>query len=306
MVRYVDLNDNDDDYAAVPIEVAVKGYSGNAVVFDHESYFSDLGEEWRDGTAMVDDFRGGVPNHANACIKALTIAPNDDVIEEFMEYKTIMGLVPTEFNTPYGSLNTDNIPQVSKVTLTAQGVSGNERVRVFFLEKSRTYEPVTVTNGDANSKYAKGLSGSSVWSLVPVYEAGYPPDSFSVENGVNYATYGPFFMTADADGKLEVDVDALRYEDGKAGKIPQGYYSVFIVPDDLDASEFGIYQFNATSGSNSGNTTPSTPDTPSITPDNSDTPSESNTSNSGGGGGGSNTGILCASALVLVFLTRKH
>ena len=45
MVRYVDLNGNDDNYAAVPIEIAVKGYSGNAVVFDRESYFSDLGEE---------------------------------------------------------------------------------------------------------------------------------------------------------------------------------------------------------------------------------------------------------------------
>ncbi len=307
VVRYVDLNDNDDDYAAVPIEVAVKGYSGNAVVFDRESYFSDLGEEWRDGTEMVDDFHGGVPNHANACIKAFTIAPNDDAIEEFMEYKTIMGLVPTEFNTPYGSLNTDNIPQVSKVTLTAQGVSAGDEVRVYLADKSRTYEPVAYTNSGGNSQHAKGLSGPREWALVPLYTAGYVPDFFAWDDGINYPTYEPFMVKADESGRLEVDVNALKYSDGKAGKVPQAYYSVFVAPEDEPASEFGIYQFNATSGSNSGNTTPSTPDTPSTTPDNSDTPSESNTSNSGGGGGGGcNAGILCASALVLLFLTRKH
>ncbi len=176
VVRYVDLNESGDDYAAVPIEVAVKGYSGNAVVFDRESYFSDLGEEWLNGTDMVDDFHGGIVNHSNACIKAFTIAPNDDEMYESMESKTIMGIVPSEFNTPYESIKTVDIPQLSQVTLTAQGVSPNEEVRVYLADKSRTYEPVASTNSSANSTQAKGLSDPREWALMPLYTAGYAPD----------------------------------------------------------------------------------------------------------------------------------
>ena len=217
-MRYVDLNDNDDDYAAVPIEVAVKGYSGNAVVFDRESYFSDLGEEWLNGTDMVDDFHGGIVNHSNACIKAFTIAPNDDEMYESMESKTIMGIVPSEFNTPYESIKTVDIPQLSQVTLTAQGVSPNEEVSVYLADKSRTYEPVATTNSSANSTQAKGLSGPREWALMPLYTAGYAPDFFTWDDGINYPTYGPFIVKADELGRLAVDVDALTYGTARQGK----------------------------------------------------------------------------------------
>ena len=100
-----------------------------------------------------------------------------------------MGLVPTEFNTPYGSLNTDNIPQVSKVTLTAQGVSAGDEVRVYLADKSRTYEPVAYTNSGGNSQHAKGLSGPGEWALVPLYTVGYVPDFFAWDDGINYPTY---------------------------------------------------------------------------------------------------------------------
>ena len=299
VVRYVDLNEGDDEYAGVPVEVAVKGYSNNAAVYDRGSYFSDAGEEWLDGTTMIDDFHGGVPYHVNACIKAFTIAPNDDELEA-TEPKTIMNIVPVDFSTPYESISTEDIPHVSSVSLTAQGVSGNDEVRVYLAEKSRTYEPVKFTNSGSNSLHARGLGGPSEWALVPVYATGYVPDFFAMDDGINYATYGPFIVKADEYGKIEVDVNGLKYADGKAGKIPHGYYSVFIAPYDGGASEIGIFIFDATD-----NEIPSDPipDAPTI-PDDSDSSAPS-TSSSGGGGGGCNTGILCASALVLVFLTRK-
>ena len=71
----------------------VKGYSGNTAVYDFESYISDSGEsdDWIDGTSLTNDFLGGVPYHANACIKVFTIAPNDDYVEgsDTRGYKSI-------------------------------------------------------------------------------------------------------------------------------------------------------------------------------------------------------------------------
>ena len=136
---------------------------------------------------------------------------------------------------------------------------------------------------------------------MPVYEAGYKPDAFFAEDGINYAAYGPFIMNADESGRVVVEVDALEYMNRSAGKIPEGYYTVYVVPDEGAVSELGVFQLSATGGGNSGSTEP---ETPTPTPNQNTTPSTD--SGGGGGGGGCNAGIFCASALMLVFLTRKH
>ena len=118
IVRFVDLNPYDDDYAGVPVEVAVHGYSNNAAVYDGESYISDLGEEWGDGTSIIDSFHGGMPYHINVCIKAFTLAPNDDELQD-TSTKTIEGIAPREFKADNVTLNTANAtPAASVVTWT--------------------------------------------------------------------------------------------------------------------------------------------------------------------------------------------
>ena len=135
---------------------------------------------------------------------------------------------------------------------------------------------------------------------MPVYEAWYKPDTFFAEDGINYAAYGPFTVNADESWRLVVDVDALRYANGNAGKVPEGYYTVYVVPEDGAVSEFGVFQLAATNASSNGSTEPETPTpTPNTTP-------STDSGSGGGGGGGCNAGIFCASALVLVFLNRKH
>ncbi len=47
----------------MPVETRVKNFSDNAIINEHESYFSHDGINWKDGKNF----------NANACIKAFTI-----------------------------------------------------------------------------------------------------------------------------------------------------------------------------------------------------------------------------------------
>ena len=291
--------------ASVPIEVAIKGYSNNAAVYDHESYFADIdGVEWTDGTDMVDDFHGGIPYHVNACIKAFTIWSADEVPDT--SAKTIQGLAVEDFRESYYTeINTTASSPAGKITLSPEGIAANSEVLVYLADKTRTYEPIkyTSTTDDIDELFSKGLNGPSEWALVPVYEAGYKPDAFWNDEGINYPVYGPFVVTSDGSGKVTVDVDALKYSDGRTGKVPQRYYTAYIEPDDGATSEIGVFQLTATTGS--APATPSTDNNGST--DNNSTDSNTTTTSSGGGSsGGCNSGIFCAIALLLVLRQHKE
>ena len=168
VIKYTNLNAGDDQIAGVPIEVAIKGYSGNVAVYDHESYISNSGDpdDWIDGTALTNDFAGGVPYHANVCIKAFTIAPNNDYVEE--EPKSIWDRVPTDVNPVHMVINDPATTPTSRVTFTLAGAEPNTEVYVYLSEKTRTYEPVARIAGDMiDTQQAKGLAGPSEWVLLP-------------------------------------------------------------------------------------------------------------------------------------------
>ena len=334
VIKYTNLNPGDDQIAGVPIEVAIKGYSGNAAVYDFESYIFDSGDpdDWIDGTSLTNDFLGGVPYHANVCIKVFTIAANNDEIEseDVRCYKSIWGTVPEDVNPKSIVINDPESTPSSRVTFAPVGAAANSTVEVYLSEKTRTYEPVAKIADDMiDTQQAKGLSGPSEWTLLPVYAMGYIPNFFFQEEGVNYATYGPFAMTTDANGRLIVDVDNLKSPYGEKREVPQGYYTVYCYsemgfPDEDPVSETGVFYLSATAGSpsdtdnnstdnntNNNSTDNSTnnnsTDNNSSTDNSTNNNSNANTGNSGGGGGGGcNAGILGAVTLILALIPRKE
>ena len=318
VIKYTNLNEGDSETAGVPVEVAVKGYSNNAAVYDRESYISDTGEpdSWDDGTEMVDDFHGGIPYHVNACIKVFTTAPNDDEITD-SQAKTIMGFAINEIKPDSLTIKTPGSIPSSRAVITPAGVAANSAVSVYLAQKTR-YEPVAnITESMIDTQHAKGLSGPTEWAVLPVYPAGYKPDTFFQEDGINYATYGPFVMNTDENGKITVDVNALKYSDGRSGKIAQGYYTVYCVPEGGVTSETGVFLLSATSDSsgntdsensgnsgNSGNTDSNSGNSGNY--GNTDSNTNANTGSSGGGGGGGcNAGFFGAGTLILAFIPRR-
>ena len=75
IVRYVDLNLEDEDYVAVPVEVAVHGYSDNAAVYDGESYISDLGEEWATAHQSSTASAAGYPITSTCALRLSRLRP---------------------------------------------------------------------------------------------------------------------------------------------------------------------------------------------------------------------------------------
>ena len=316
VIKYTNLNPEDDQIAGVPIEVAIKGYSGNAAVYDFESYISDSGDDddWIDGTSLTNDFLGGVPYHANVCIKAFTIAPNNDYVEgeDTRGYKSIWGAVPEDVNPENIVINDPETTPSSRVTFAPAGTAANSTVEVYLADKTRTYEPVAkISEGMIDTQQAKGLSGPSEWTLLPVYATGFVPDFFFEEGRVNYATYGPFLMTTDANGRLTIDVDDLKSPYGDKKRIPYGYYTVYCFsengfPNEDPYSETGVFLLDASdddddsdsgSSGDSGDSGDSGSDTNNNSGSNPNT--NTNTGNYGGvGGGGCNAGILGAVTLI--------
>ncbi|MBR1438030.1 MAG: hypothetical protein IJ587_05775, partial [Synergistaceae bacterium] len=75
---------NSEYFCPIPVELKFKGYANFAAVHDFESWFSEDGENWEDGTwtYLVE---GGTLKQTsmNACIKAFTIDenPSDSDVE---------------------------------------------------------------------------------------------------------------------------------------------------------------------------------------------------------------------------------
>ena len=234
-------------------------------MYDFESYISDSGDDndWIDGTSLTNDFAGGIPYHANACIKVFTIAPNNDYVEEEARgYKSIWGVVPEDVNPENIVINDPDSTPSSRVTFAPVGVAANSAVEVYLAEKTKTYEPVArITEDMIDTQNAKGLTGPTEWTLLPVYATGFIPTFFFQEGGVNYATYGPFAMTTDANGRLTVDVNDLKSPYGDKQRIPYGYYTVYCFtengfPDQDPVSETGVFLLDASDeddDSDSGN-----------------------------------------------------
>ena len=286
-------NTNGVNEGSAPVEVAIKRYSDNVAVYDKESFFSDDGTTWTDGTDMVDDFRGGIPYHVNACIKAFTVAPN--FTGSTQASRSIMN-IPVETFTPAGTSSiSSTIPSASSKTASVSLNSGaNADVSVYLVDKSRTYEPLSISEEEQldSEGYPKGRTGPIEWVVVPVYKTGYKPDFFWNDAGINYPVYGPFSLITNKDGVITVDVDALEYPDGSRPSIPESYYTIYCVPSSGTSSETGVVYFSA---NGSGEDTPTQP-----------------SDGGSGGGGGCSAGIsvlglsACLVCLGLIRTDRKQ
>ena len=299
VVKYTNMNDVENASIGFPVETAVKGYSNYAAAYDHESYFADEdGQEWLDGTSMVNDFLGGVPYHVNACIKALTIAESSDVEYADWPERTINNIPVRVNNRLSWTQDTAGSTPAGSITLTPQEVSGGSPdVHVYLATTSRVHSTaVNIIGGDDDSEYSKGLTGPSEMAYVPIYEEGYVPDVYFYDYGVDYPSYGPFVMSKASNGEYTLNVDGLIYPDGSAGKVPGGYYKIYLENARFDnLPVFGEYLL--------AGTTSSAPDNSS---DNSGgNGSSGSSSGGGGGGGGCNAGLFCAAVLAVVVLGRR-
>ena len=269
IVKYT--NTNTDGHASIPVEVAVKRYSDNAAVYDKESLFSDNGTTWIDGTDMIDETDGkNTPYRINACIKAFTVAPN--FTERAQVSHTINGITVETFTPATTTRINSTIPSTvassAKISLNS---GANVDVSVYLVDKSRTYDPVKISDEEKLDEegYPKGRTGPVEWVDVPVYKTGYKPDFFWNDAGVDYPVYGPFSITTNSSGELMVTPSALEYPDGSKAKIPQSYYTLYCQPSSGSTMEVGVALFAATSGQSDSNN------------------SNGNNSNFGGGGGSS-------------------
>ena len=139
----------------------------------------------------------------------------------------------------------------------------------------------------------------------------YEPDFFFQEEGVNYATYGPFAMSVDVNGRLTVDVNDLKSPYGDKKEVPQGYYTVYCFsemgfPDEDPFSETGVFYLSATAGSPSGSDSGDSGGSGDSGDSGSSGYSGSSGNSGGGGGGGCNAGILGAVTLILAVIPRKE
>ncbi|MBQ7544044.1 MAG: hypothetical protein IJT02_03785 [Synergistaceae bacterium] len=284
IVQYTDTNEG--GHAEIPVEVAIKRYSDNAAIYDKESFFSDDGTTWIDGTDMIDEGNGGTPYRINACIKVFTVAPNFSPAERAQASHTING-IPVETFTPAQTVRINSrIPSsTSRRAVIALDGGANADVSVYLVDKSRTYEPVNISDDEKLDEegYPKGRTGPVEWVDVPVYKTGYKPDFFWNDAGIDYPVYGPFSHITNESGDITVNVDALEYPDGSRAKIPQSYYTFYCEPSSGSTTEVGVALLAESSA-------------------------QENNNNGGGGSGGCSAGIsagLFMLALSAYILRRK-
>lgn len=261
-------NTSEGGKASIPVETAIKRYSDNAAVYDRESFYSDDGTTWVDGTDMIDEARGNIPYHINACIKAFTIAPNftaSAAPARTISNVSIRAFTPAGLGMSaaagYNTMPSGTVKSVTISLLDSDGsgnvsrVGENVDVNVYLIDKSRTYEPAVVAENEKldSEGYPKGRTGPVEWVNVNVYSPGYKPDFFYNDNGINYPVYGPFSFTTNVNGQITIDTEALKYSSGKEGKVPQGYYTFFCEPSSGQTNEIGVVTLAASDGGNSGN-----------------------------------------------------
>ena len=224
---------------------------------------------------MVDDYRGGIPYHVNACIKAFTIAPNFRECAQVS--RSISGITVETFTPAQTTSISSTIPSSpSRTARLALNTGANADVSVYLVDKSRTYEERLDSEG-----YPKGRTGPIEWVSVPVYEAGYKPNFFWNDAGINYPVYGPFSLITDDNGEIVIDPSSLEYPDGSRASLPQSWYTAFCEISTGTTREAGVFYLTASTAS-----------------DNDSHSSGGNeSSNGGGGGGGCSAGM--ASLLVM-------
>ena len=237
---------NSEYFCPIPIEVKFKGYTNFSVVHDFESWFSEDGENWEDGTwTYLEEFGEIKQTPMNACIKAFTIDENPSDLEVEADKNLIMFKLVNNF--PAASELEISVPNssVSEIAITAiknKNTFFDEGEKVTFYLVNKDIAEIYVASRDTSSSNERGLIQLDDVEYKSLFEEGYEPDEYwktSSEHskiyGVEYPVYGPFVETTElinGSGVFNLNVDELKYggssikDDGMWGAIPYGTYDV--------------------------------------------------------------------------------
>ena len=247
---------NSEYFCPVPIEVKYKGYSNFSVIHDFESWFSEDGENWEDGTwTYLEEFGKIKQTPMNACIKAFTIDENPSDSDVESDKDLIMFKLVNDFPAvTAANISVPNSP-VLEMAITAiknKNTFFDEGEKVTFYLVNKDISEIYVASRDTNSSNERGLIQLDNVEYQSLFEDGYEPDEYWKTSskqfkiyGVEYPVYGPFVETAElinGSSVFNLNVDELKYggsstkDDGMWGAIPYGTYDVvFFESNDVNA-----------------------------------------------------------------------
>ncbi len=259
---------NSEYFCPVPVELKFKKYSNFAVVHDFESWFSEDGENWEDGTWTYFVENGTVKQTPmNACIKAFTIDgdPSDSDVEadkDLIMYKLVNkfpAVTKTNISVPDRPVSEKAIIAVNAVNEDGEisGFVGEGKEITFYLVNTDITEIYT-SSRDLSIANELGLIYPENAEYQSLFEDGYEPDEYwktsndqSQVYGVEYPVYGPFVETTEAvDGVrfFALNVEELKYggssikDDGLWGAIPDGTYDVIF----FESSDVNTFKASVT------------------------------------------------------------
>ena len=258
---------NSEYFCPVPVELKLKEYTNFAVIHDFESWFSEDGENWEDGSWTY-FMEGGKLKQTpmNACIKAFTIDgdPSDSDVEadkDLIMFKLVNkfpAVTKTNISAPDRPVSEKAIIAVNAINEDGEisGLSGEGTKITFYLVNTDITEIYT-SSKDLSISNELGLLKLNSVEYKSLFEDGYEPDEYwktsneqSQVYGVEYPVYGPFVETTEVvNGRsfFALNVEDLKYggssikNDGLWGAIPDGTYDViFFESNDVNTFKASV------------------------------------------------------------------
>lgn len=240
-------------------ETRMKGYSDYSRVLDGESYFSNDGIEWADGTQMMTDNES---SPMNACIKAIvgpvaaSQAEDYDQPDETEDDMTVDGkkiLIRPEDTVNYATLygkNSTASEIVTGRTFTFSLLSNDSQplasgttteLTFLYLGSDSRYDAYYDDDDTESKDYGYDEVPGKEY-MKKLYPAGYDPQAYVDDEGEFFAAYtasSDYRFTANADGKITVDTSKLPTD--RAGvMIPNGYYELYYTVKDANGVELVV------------------------------------------------------------------
>ena len=253
---------NSEYFCPVPVELKFKGYANFAVVHDFESWFSEDGENWEDGTwtYLVE---GGTVKQTpmNACIKAFTIDGDTSDSDVEADKDLIMFKLVNDFPAvTKANISVPDRPVSERAIIAFKDDKDNlfdEGEKVTFYLVNKDIAEIYVSSKDTSIPNELGLLQLDELEYKSLFEEGYEPDEYWKTSsdkfkiyGIEYPVYGPFVETAElinGAGVFNLNVDELKYggssikDDGLWGAIPDGTYDVvFFESNDVNTFKSSV------------------------------------------------------------------
>ena len=252
---------NSEYFCPIPVELKFKEYTNFAAVHDFESWFSEDGEYWEDGSWTYFIENGTVKQTPmNACIKAFTIDGDTSDSDVEADKDLIMFKLVNDFPAvTKADISVPDRPVSERTIIALKDAENNlfdagEKVTFYLVNKD--IAEIYTASKDTGIPNELGLIQPDNVEYKSLFEDGYEPDEYwktssdqSQVYGVEYPVYGPFVETAElinGAGVFNLDVNELKYggssikSDGLWGAIPDGTYDVVFFESN-DVNTFKAY-----------------------------------------------------------------